>query len=71
MVEILAGIVTSTPECRALFAPEGRVLRAGERDPPAGARRRDRAARREGSAPFYTGDIAAAIVDWVARRGGC
>ena len=24
----------------------------------------------EGAAPFYTGDIAAAIVDWLAERGG-
>ena len=24
----------------------------------------------EGPAPFYTGDIAAAIVDWLAERGG-
>ena len=30
VIEILAGIVTATPECRALFAPGGRVLRAGE-----------------------------------------
>ena len=48
VVEILGGIVTATPECRALFAPEGRVLRAGRADPPAGARRRARAARRGG-----------------------
>ena len=31
MAEILTGIVTSTPEASALFAPAGRVLRAGER----------------------------------------
>ena len=30
VIEILAGIVTSTPECAALFAPDGRVVRAGD-----------------------------------------
>src|SRR5947209_2228204 len=30
VIEILGGIVTATAESRALFAPEGRLLRAGE-----------------------------------------
>src|SRR5437763_7030804 len=30
VIEILGGILTATPECAALFAPEGRLLRAGE-----------------------------------------
>ncbi len=70
VIEILAGIVTSTPECAALFAPEGRVLRAGDtvRQPElADALERLGA---EGTAPFYTGDIAAAIVEWLSDRGG-
>ncbi len=49
MIEILAGIVTSTPECAALFAPDGKVVRAGRRRPPARAGRRARAARRRGT----------------------
>ena len=45
VIEILAGIVTSTPECAALFAP-GRAGGAGRRRrPPARAGRRARAAR--------------------------
>jgi gamma-glutamyltranspeptidase / glutathione hydrolase len=70
VVEILAGIVTATPECRELFAPEGRVLRAGEqvRQPDLGDALERLAA--EGSAPFYSGDIAAAIVEWLGARGG-
>jgi len=70
VVEILAGIVTSTPESAALFAPHGRVLRVGEilRQPEL-ADALERLAT-EGAAPFYTGDIAAAIVDWVSARGG-
>jgi gamma-glutamyltranspeptidase / glutathione hydrolase len=70
VVEILAGIVTSTPECAALYAPDGRVLGPGEvlRQPElAGALER---LGEEGPAPFYTGDIAAAIVDWLGTRGG-
>ena len=70
VIEILAGIVTSTPECAALFAPNGRVARAGDivRQPElADALER---LGTEGAAPFFTGDIAAAIVDWLAARGG-
>jgi gamma-glutamyltranspeptidase / glutathione hydrolase len=68
--EILEGIVTATPESRALLAPDGSLPRAGDvvRQPElADALERLGA---EGSAPFYTGDIAAAIVAWVAARGG-
>jgi gamma-glutamyltranspeptidase/glutathione hydrolase len=68
--EILTDIVTATPEGAALFAPEGRVLRAGDivRQPELG----DSLERlgSEGPAPFYTGEIAAAIVEWVGDRGG-
>ena len=70
VIEILAGIVTSTPECAALFAPDGRVVRAGDivRQPElADALER---LGSEAAAPFFTGDIAAAIVDWLAGRGG-
>jgi gamma-glutamyltranspeptidase / glutathione hydrolase len=70
VIEILAGIVTSTPECAALFAPSGRVVRAGDvvRQPElADALER---LGSEGAAPFYEGDIAAAIVAWLADRGG-
>jgi gamma-glutamyltranspeptidase / glutathione hydrolase len=70
VIEILAAIVTSTPECAALFAPGGEVVRAGDvvRQPElADALERLGA---EGSAPFYTGEIATAIVGWLAERGG-
>jgi gamma-glutamyltranspeptidase/glutathione hydrolase len=70
VLEILGDIVTSTPEGAALFAPEGRLLKPGEtvRQPElADALER---LGKEGPAPFYSGDIAAAIVDWVSERGG-
>ncbi len=70
LVEILGAIVTSTPEAAALFAPRGTLLKAGEtlRQPQL-ADALDRLAS-EGAAPFFTGDIAAAITEWVGARGG-
>jgi len=70
IVEILGGIVTSTPEASALFAPSGRLLRAGERicQPELGDALERLAS--EGARPFYEGDIAAAIVTWLGGRGG-
>ncbi len=70
VVELLGGIVTSTPESAALFAPRGELLREGDaiRQPElADALERLGA---EGAAPFYTGDIAAAILTWLSERGG-
>ncbi len=70
VIEILAGIVTSTPESEALFAPGGDLVGAGDviRQPElADALER---LGSEGAKPFYTGDIAASIVRWVSERGG-
>jgi gamma-glutamyltranspeptidase/glutathione hydrolase len=68
--EIIGPIALSTPEAMALFAPEGRPLRAGEscRQPELGDAL-ERLAD-EGAAPFYSGDIAAAVTAWIAARGG-
>jgi gamma-glutamyltranspeptidase/glutathione hydrolase len=69
VAEILADLLTSTPECAALWAPEGRVLREGEtfRNPDlAKALRR---LGREGSEPFYRGDIAARVCSWLGEQG--
>jgi gamma-glutamyltranspeptidase / glutathione hydrolase len=70
LFEILGDIVLSTPECAAVFAPEGRLPRLGDtvRQPElADALER---LGTEGPAPFYTGDLARAIVEWVTERGG-
>ena len=70
VVEILEGIVTLTPEVAAIYAPEGRVLREGERvRQPALADALERLAA-EGARPFYEGDVAAAVVALMAEQGG-
>jgi gamma-glutamyltranspeptidase/glutathione hydrolase len=68
--EILAPIYSSTPECSAQFMPEGRVPREGDvlRDPEMADTLERLGA--EGAAPFYTGDIGAAVSDCVCRLGG-
>jgi gamma-glutamyltranspeptidase/glutathione hydrolase len=68
--EILEGILLSTPEAAAQFAPGGRALAEGEpfRSPEL-AETLERFGA-EGAAPFHTGDLAVAAVDWVARGGG-
>jgi gamma-glutamyltranspeptidase / glutathione hydrolase len=70
VVEILQGIVTAEPECAAVYAPGGRLLREGDaiRQPELACtleRLGD-----EGPRPFYRGDIARAVADLLAERGG-
>src|ERR1700731_3666666 len=70
VVEILGELLATTPECAALWIPDGRPLREGDvlRNPELG----DALARlgADGAAPFYSGDIGAAVCDWIAARGG-
>jgi gamma-glutamyltranspeptidase / glutathione hydrolase len=70
ILELLRGILVSTPEACALFSPGGRLLREGDvfRAPELG----DAIERlgREGCEPFYAGDIADALVREVQAGGG-
>jgi gamma-glutamyltranspeptidase/glutathione hydrolase len=70
VAEILEDLLTSTPECAALWAPGGRLLREGELmvNPELG----DALLRlgRDGAEPFYNGDIASAVCSWLSARGG-
>jgi gamma-glutamyltranspeptidase/glutathione hydrolase len=70
IAKILADLLCSTPECAALWAPHGRVLREGEllRNTELG----DVLERlgRDGARPFYSGDIADAVCAWLGERGG-
>ena len=67
---LLIGILDSTPEVRARYLINGRPPLEGEvlTNPELG----DALNRLgvEGGAPFYTGDIGAAISDFVCERGG-
>ncbi|MCW2959593.1 MAG: Gamma-glutamyltransferase, partial [Solirubrobacterales bacterium] len=67
---ILEGILASTPECAAIFAPGGRALREGDvmRWPELADAMELLAA--EGAAPFYDGAPAQAVVAWLAEHGG-
>jgi gamma-glutamyltranspeptidase/glutathione hydrolase len=68
--EILEPILVSTEESRTEFAPGGRALREGD------VFRSDELAETierfgaDGAAPFYSGDLADAVVAWVQDRGG-
>ena len=70
IAEILTDILVSTPECAALWAPEGEVLREGDVlvNPDLGQALRRLGA--EGAEPFYRGDVAAAVEEWLGARGG-
>jgi gamma-glutamyltranspeptidase / glutathione hydrolase len=70
LFEILQPIYDSHSESRELLMPEGRVPRAGDvlKDPPLADSLERLGA--EGAAPFYTGDIGAAVSEHVCRQGG-
>jgi gamma-glutamyltranspeptidase/glutathione hydrolase len=68
--EILHPILVSTPESAALYTPEGRQLVEGDVfHYPEMAEALERFAA-QGSEPFYRGDVARAVTDWVRERGG-
>jgi len=70
LFEILDPILRSTPECAAIFLPEGRPLRAGEQLtlPELGGLLERLGA--EGPGFLYEGDTARAVSSWVLDRGG-
>ena len=70
LFNVLEPIFRSTPECEAIYAPEGRLLGAGDtiRLPELGDLL-DRLGA-EGPGFLYEGDVAAAVSEWVLERGG-
>jgi gamma-glutamyltranspeptidase / glutathione hydrolase len=70
VAKILADLLTSTPECAALWAPHGHVLSEGEllRNPELADALE--LLGEEGVEPFYRGDVAAAVCEWVWAGGG-
>jgi gamma-glutamyltranspeptidase / glutathione hydrolase len=70
IVEILGDLLRSTPECAALWAPGGALLKEGEQlANPELADALERLGR-DGAKPFYEGDIAEAVCAWLGQRGG-
>jgi gamma-glutamyltranspeptidase/glutathione hydrolase len=70
ILDILAPIHERLPGTCELYAPAGRTLREGETFRfPELAEALERFAA-EGAAPFYGGEIAAALSDFVVERGG-
>jgi gamma-glutamyltranspeptidase/glutathione hydrolase len=69
IAKILTDLLTSTPECAALWAPDGHVLGEGEllRNPELGEALL--LIGQEGAEPFYRGEIAAKVCDWMSARG--
>jgi len=69
IAKILADLLTSTPECAALWAPAGHVLREGEllRNPELGEVLG--LLGEEGAEPFYRGEIATTVCDWMSAQG--
>jgi len=70
VAEILGDLLRSTPECAALWAPEGRLLREGDvlRDPALADALE--LLGQQGARPFYEGDVANAICHWMKAHGG-
>jgi len=68
--EILAPILTHQPEGAAIYAPEGRIL--GEGEVFTFAELGDALERfgAEGPEPFYRGETARLVSEWVVERGG-
>src|ERR1039458_5075591 len=69
IAKILSDLLTSTPECASLWAPEGHVLEEGEllRNPELADALL--LLGEEGAEPFYRGEIATAVCDWMRTRG--
>ena len=68
--EILEPILTSTPESRAVFAPGGRALREGDHFRSGELADTIERFGAEGAEPFYSGDLADAVVAWLDASGG-
>ena len=70
LFRVLEPILTSTPECRSIYAPDGRLLAEGDtiRLPELGDLLERLGA--EGCSFLYNGDVAHAVSDWVLGRGG-
>ena len=67
---ILEPILTHEPEGRAIYAPGGRVLAAGEEFRFEELAEALELYGAEGAEPFYRGEVARRVSEWVLERGG-
>ena len=67
---LLEDILVADPTGAAAFAPGGHVLREGETFRSAELGDTIERLGTEGAAPFYTGDVASAVVAFLEERGG-
>jgi gamma-glutamyltranspeptidase/glutathione hydrolase len=70
LFEVLEPIFRATPECSALYAPGGTLLRKGERWRFAELGDLLERLGAEGPGFLYDGDVAAAVSEWVLEGGG-
>ena len=68
--EILTAMLMHTPEASEIFAPHGRILRAGERVRIPGLADTFAEIARVGASPLRDGPLAQALVDHLDRTGG-
>jgi gamma-glutamyltranspeptidase/glutathione hydrolase len=69
-LSILDPILTHYREARAVYAPAGRIIAAGESFVFAELGDAIERLGSDGAEPFYRGEVAAAIAAWVRERGG-
>jgi gamma-glutamyltranspeptidase/glutathione hydrolase len=70
VIHLLEWILRTTPECEGVYAPTGALLNVGDLWCDAALGDTIERLGREGAAPFYTGDIAATVVEWIAAHDG-
>jgi gamma-glutamyltranspeptidase / glutathione hydrolase len=70
VAEILADLLRSTPECAALWAPGGRLLREGDVLQNSDLADALTLLGAEGATPFYEGEIAHKVCQWMSTQGG-
>jgi gamma-glutamyltranspeptidase / glutathione hydrolase len=70
IAEILTSLLTSTPEASALWAPTGRILREGELLVDVDLADALVRLAEEGAEPFYRGEVAETVCQWLCARGG-
>jgi gamma-glutamyltranspeptidase/glutathione hydrolase len=70
LLEILEAMLTRRPECAAIWAPGGRIARAGERIRQPELAESLEEIGRSGAAALYEGALAEALVEYLEREGG-